>query len=257
MDMNTKKKFEELWGRYFDGADLPVILYYADNPGRQQVVERSSAQRCLVANMAKVRAGKSLCFEANSIGCAGGKRYAGFARDIRPDFEYFLSCGIPGELEGERYKKSPELVLEIMEKLPKFEAPARYLIFKRWDKLEEDDRPDVVVFFAPPDVLSGLFTLANFDESDPNGVFAPFGAGCSSIVLYPYLEERSNKPRCVIGMFDISARPYVPKDVLTFSIPMNKFIRMIENMEESFLITSSWHKVQKRLPVRQEPRQES
>jgi len=29
-----------------------------------------------------------------------------------PHFEYFLSCGIPGKLEGERYKKSPELVKE-------------------------------------------------------------------------------------------------------------------------------------------------
>lgn len=27
-----------------------------------------------------------------------------------PNFEYFLSCGIPGKLEGERYKKTPELV---------------------------------------------------------------------------------------------------------------------------------------------------
>jgi len=48
-------------------------------------------------------------------------------------------------------------------------------------------------------------------------------------------------------MFDVSARPFVPSDVLTFSAPMNKFNRMIDNMEESFLITSSWQKVQKRI----------
>ena len=47
-----------------------------------------------------------------------------------PNFEYFLSCGIPGELEGERYKKSPEIVLEFMKKAPCFKAPARYTVFK-------------------------------------------------------------------------------------------------------------------------------
>jgi len=48
-------------------------------------------------------------------------------------------------------------------------------------------------------------------------------------------------------MFDVSARPYVPKEMLTFAAPMNKFIRMIENMDESFLITKSWEKVKGRI----------
>jgi hypothetical protein len=113
--------------------------------------------------------------------------------------------------------------------------------------LEKTDSPEVVIFFAQPDVLSGLFTLANFDEAEPNGVFAPFSAGCGSIVQYPYLEGRSRRPRGVIGMFDVSARPFVPGNVLTFSAPMNKFMQMIDNMEASFLITGSWQKVQKRI----------
>jgi hypothetical protein len=150
-------------------------------------------------------------------------------------------------LKGERYKKSPELVKEAMKYSPAFKAPARFIVFKRWDILERSDNPEVVIFFAQPDVLSGLFTLANFDEAEPNGVFAPFGSGCSSIVQYPYLEGRSERPRGVIGMFDISARPFVTKDMLTFSVPMIRFSRMIQNMDESFLITDSWQKVQKRI----------
>ncbi|HET6364810.1 MAG TPA: hypothetical protein VFG02_07150 [Nitrospirota bacterium] len=55
------------------------------------------------------------------------------------------------------------------------------------------------------------------------------------------------RPRDVIGMFDVSARPYVPKETLTFAVPMNKFIRMVQNMEESFLITRAWEKVKKRI----------
>jgi hypothetical protein len=78
-------------------------------------------------------------------------------------------------------------------------------------------------------------------------VFAPFGAGCSSVIQYPYIEGRSGRPRAVIGLFDVSARPFVPGEVLTFSVPMIKFTRMIQNVEESFLITDSWRKVQERI----------
>ena len=113
--------------------------------------------------------------------------------------------------------------------------------------LKESDDPDVVVFFTSPDILSGLFTLTNFDEAEPNGVFAPFAAGCGSIVQYPYLEKESEHPRAVLGMFDVSARPFVSGDILSFSVPMNKFVNMVENMEESFLITQSWSKVVKRI----------
>jgi uncharacterized protein (DUF169 family) len=171
----------------------------------------------------------------------------GFTQELRPNFEYFLSCGIPGEMEGERYKKSPELVREAMKRMPEFKAPARFIVFKRWDNLEESDNPDVVIFYTKPDVLSGLFTLANYDEAEPNGVIAPFCAGCGSIVLYPYLEKDAERPRGVIGMFDVSARPYVQKDELTFAVPMAKFRRMVQNMEGSFLITSSWGKLRKRI----------
>jgi hypothetical protein len=48
-------------------------------------------------------------------------------------------------------------------------------------------------------------------------------------------------------MLDVSARPFVPEDTLSFAVPMKKFLKMIDNMEESFLITNSWKKVQKRI----------
>jgi hypothetical protein len=61
------------------------------------------------------------------------------------------------------------------------------------------------------------------------------------------LEKDAERPRGVIGMFDVSARPYVQKDELTFAVPMAKFRRMVQNMEGSFLITSSWGKLRKRI----------
>ena len=247
MNKEIQHKLIQLWRKYLDGTELPITFYYTDQEGSAELAEPPSGHRCLICDLARVRKGQPLSLTADTIGCPGGKRYLGFTRDIMPNFEYFLSCGIPGKLEGERYKKSPELVKEAMKKAPQFDAPAKFIVFKRWDQLGESDDPQVVIFFAEADVLSGLFTLANFDQVDPKGVFAPFAAGCGSIVHYPYLEKDSRKPRGVLGMFDVSARPCVPKATLTFSVPMNKFVGMIKNMEESFLITPSWSKVRARI----------
>ena len=247
MNMEFKKKFNDLWKAHFNGAELPITFYYTNEEGHAELVKPGTVPRCVIGALQKVRKGESYCFDIESIGCFGGKRYLGFDEKIRPNFEYFLSCGIPGEMDGERYKKSPEIVGELMKKQPVFKAPAKYIVFKRWDKLEESDDPSVVIFFARPDVLSGLFTLSGFDESEPNGVIAPFGAGCASIIQNPYLEKDSDHPRGIIGMFDVSARPYVSADELTFAAPMNKFEKMVGNMEESFLVTESWKKVQKRI----------
>jgi uncharacterized protein (DUF169 family) len=247
MDMILKEQFRERWEEYFGDAELPICFYYTDQEGRAEVAKPAAGRQCFIGALAKVRKGQSLCFNAKSIGCFGGKRYLGFTKRMMPNFEYFLSCGIPGEVEGERYKKSPEMVKEALEILPPFRAPERYIVFKRWDMLDESDEPAVVIFFAKADVLSGLFTLANYDEVEENGVITPFGAGCSTIVMYPYLERDADRPRAVLGMFDVSARPFVPKEMLTLAVPMNKFTRMVENMEESFLITPSWKKVRKRI----------
>jgi hypothetical protein len=247
MDMDTKEEFMRLWTKHFGSAELPITFYYTDKAGCAEMAKPPTGHRCVVTDLSQVRQGTSVCFDAEAIGCGGGQRYFGFSKEIMPDFEYFLSYGIPGKLEGERYKKTPELVREAMKYMTPFEAPGRFIVFKRWDELDKADGPEVVIFFAQPDVLAGLFTLANFDQAEPNGVFAPFAAGCGSIVQYPYLEKDSHCPRGVLGMFDVSARPFVPQAVLTFSLPMERFSQMIENVEESFLMTASWNRVKRRI----------
>lgn len=247
MDIERKQEFLRVWHEYFPGAELPITFQYTDDPGSAERVTPAGGHRCIFADLSRVRAGESLCFDAGSIGCFGGKRYAGFSTGAMPNFEFFLSCGIAGKLEGERYKKTPKLVQEWISQAPTLQAPAGFIVFRRWDQLEETDTPAVVIFFAKPDVLSGLFTLANFDRTEPDGVWAPFGAGCASTIQYPYLEKDAKKPRAILGLFDVSARPFVSDDKLTFAVPMNRFEQMVANMEESFLVTESWNKVRQRI----------
>lgn len=245
MDADFKQYFIMRWGKYFPGTALPVCYFYTDQAPEEQ--KNYKEHDCLIGNLNRVRAGKVFVYHARSRGCSGGKRFSGYSQKLRADFPYFLSCGIPGLGNGERYKKSPKLVTNFMRHLPPYKAPGKYLVFKRWDMLALEDEPLAVIFFAAPNVMAGLFTLANFDFIEPDGVIAPFGSGCASIIHYPYIEMNSQMPRCVLGLFDISARPVVPENILTFTVPMRRFIAMVRNMDESFLTTQSWQMVKKRL----------
>jgi hypothetical protein len=247
MDIELKERFLSLWAKHFGEAQLPICLFYSGDAEYEALLRPIKGWMCMVGQLATVFRGEDLAFTNETLGCPGGKRYLGFSQALMPNFEYFLSCGIPDQLEGERYKKTPEIVRDFLKGSPVFTAPARYAIFKRWDKLVSGETPEVVIFFASPDLLSGLFTLAGFDEKERNSVIAPFGAGCATIAQYPLLEAKSPEQRAVLGMFDVSARPFVPEKALSFAVPMAKFVRMIDNMDESFLITESWAKVKGRL----------
>jgi hypothetical protein len=247
MDVQLQNYFIDQWNKYFPAVELPIAYYYTDHPRSDDSGASQIVDRCLIGNLKQVRQGFPFVYDIHTPGCSGGKRYTGFSHSLRPNFEYFLSCGIPGELEGERYKRNPELVAQYLLQHPPFEAPASYLVFKRWDTLNQSEEPAAVIFFATGDVLSGLFALANYDVAEPDGVITPMGAGCASIIGYPLEQAAMAKPRCVLGMFDISARPHIGWDELTFTIPIQRFKQMVGYMDESFLITNSWEKVKSRL----------
>ncbi len=247
MQAGLKEQFTVKWERYFPAAQLPVCFYYTDRLVEPDTVQPFPGGHCFIHELERVRQGESLIFTGSDIGCGGGRFFLGFTRNLRPNFNYFLSCGIPGEMEGERYKESPELVAKMRAQFPPMVAPARQVVFKRWDRLDEADIPQVVIFFAGADVMSGLFALANFDESDPQAVIAPFGSGCFTIVNQPYRELETAHPRAVLGMFDVTARPWVAAHEMTLAIPWPKFICMVENMDKSFLGLGDWAKVKERI----------
>ena len=248
MDIDLQQRFTNLWQKYFNNAELPITCFFSKGDGRAEKAPKPKGHSCVICDLAKVRAGRSLYFNSNNLGCGGAKRYFGYMKDMAPSFRYFLSCGLEGKVEGERYKRTPDMVDKWQEQQVLLPAEGRNLVFKRWDKLTVEDEPEVVIFFAKPEVLSGLFTLANFDQVDPNGgVMTPFGAGCGTIVHHPWLEREKDNPRCTIGMFDPSARPCVPADVLTFAAPFERFVQLVDYMEESFLITDTWDTVRERI----------
>jgi hypothetical protein len=248
MKIADRDFFLKMWRKYFNNAELPLAYYYSNDPNGAEVVEPGTVNECLIAILIKARKGTPLAFTADSVGCGGGKKFMGFIDEVMPDFDCLMADGIPGKMEGLRYKKSAELARHGLENQRSFEAPGKYLVFKRWDLLDEKDEPKVAVFFAEPDVVTGLFEMAVFDRSNMDAVIAPYGSGCAQIVLQPYMQSLSKDPKACLGMFDPNARRYVGKCDLTFSVPVSRLLIMAGNMDESFMITDAWKRIQKRIP---------
>lgn len=77
---------------------------------KEKIVE---GHRCVIAQLLKVRRGESVYMQEECVNCRGGKRYLGFSQPMFPGFECFLSHDEKGE--GERYKRTPELVTGMYE----------------------------------------------------------------------------------------------------------------------------------------------
>ena len=113
MKTELKEKFLELWKRYFGNAELPITFYYTTGDGGAERAEKPKSRSCIICEMAKVRNGKSLVFNADTLACGGARKYLGYTDKMRPGFEYFLSYG-NDQTEGERYIRTPEMVKELM-----------------------------------------------------------------------------------------------------------------------------------------------
>jgi hypothetical protein len=86
--------------------------------------------------------------------------------------------------------------------------------------------------------------LANYGRGDNENVIMPYAAGCQTIGIYPYREARSERPRAVVGLTDLSARVYVRRqldgNLMTFALPPAMFEEMEANVEGSFLESHTW-----------------
>ena len=119
------------------------------------------------------------------------------------------------------------------------------MVFKPLSMVKDTEKPVCVIFMVNADQMSGLATLANFDQEDT--VALRFSSGCSQAVLYPIAAEENGEKTCYIGFTDPSARKVISKEQLAFSIPYSRFLEMEQNADESFFITDTWEVIQKRI----------
>ena len=225
-------KFREAFG---EAAPMPIAFWYGD----EAVNPDSRVPRCMIGAIRKVCDGNSLTLTAENVQCGGGGLYTAF-RPMAERVPTFVS-------EIEHYKQRPEQVRAYVESLEIEIISKPYLNFVSVDKLASWDSVEAVVFFATPDVLSGLCTWAFYDNDAENAVVTKFASGCAAIVAFATTENRKGGRSCFLGMFDPSARPLVPKSELSFAVPMSRFEEMLRTMHDSALYQRAFSVVKRRI----------
>ena len=227
------ESYKEAFG---ENAQLPLLFGYSDTP----VAQTAKIGGCFFKGLQAVREGEPLSLNADAIGCGGGKLYTGFT-DMPEHVPNYVSV-------VEKYKRTPEMVADYVKRLEMPRANKRYLNFVRIDKTESLEGYEGVMFYATPDMLAGLCGWAFYDTNEPDAVMAQFGSGCSTVVSMTVVENARGGYHCFLGLFDPSVRPWVGPNELSFTIPMSRFIVMMDSMRESFLFGShAWEKVKTRL----------
>ena len=234
--MDIKEFIQNYREAFGSNVPLPLLFGYSDQP----IADTEKIGGCFFKRLQQARDGQPVSLSADVIGCGGGKLYTGFS-DMPERVPGFVSL-------KEKYKKTPEMVVDYVNGLGMKRAEKPYLNFIRIDKAESFEGTEGVLFYATPDMLSGLCGWAFFDNNETDAVVSQFGSGCSSVVSMTVVENDRQGYRCFIGLFDPSVRPYVGTNELSFTIPMSRFKSMMETMKECFLFDShAWKNIKARL----------
>lgn len=226
------EKFREAFG---EAAPMPIAFWYGDTA----VNSDCRVPRCMIGAIRRVCDGNTLTLTAENVQCGGGGLYTAF-RPMPERVPMFVS-------EAEHYKQTPEQVRGYVESLEIEITDKPYLNFVRVDMLKSWEGVEAVVFFASPDILSGLCSWAFYDNDAEDAVVTKFASGCAAVVSFATVENRKGGRRAFLGMFDPSARPLVPQNELTFTVPMSRFREMLQTLPHSSLYEHAFSVVRRRI----------
>ena len=133
-------------------AELPIAFWYSDS----LLGELKQTQGCLFKALPAIRQGEIISMNGDSVGCGGGKFYTGFT-PMPEHVPNFVSL-------KERYKQTPEMVVEGIKGMNVQRSSLPYLHFARIDRLTSFEKVEGLLFLATPDILSGLITWTFFDR---------------------------------------------------------------------------------------------
>ncbi|RJR45808.1 MAG: hypothetical protein C4567_02815 [Deltaproteobacteria bacterium] len=205
---------------------------------------------CVIGHLWKARKKETAAyFDQARFGCLGAAFFLGYLKPQLETIVHYVSTGIPNILEGECYLESPAVTRLFYETLDPRPAPAPFCVFKPLSQFAPDETPEVVIFFARAESISGLNQLATYVTNDFEAVQSPFGAGCANVLTWPLKYLERGQLKAVLGGWDPSDRKFLKPDEITFAVPQEMFRRMTTRWQESFLTKQAWASVRKKIEL--------
>jgi len=235
----------------------PIAILLTDTRPEGAIQFKPGRMGCVAAMLLTAAAGRPVFFDRQTFGCPGGGAGLGFGdcyAQMGFPIERLLSTGGTSQFasgrtydmgEGERFHRSPEVTRRWLDEFPFREIPTTYVVAQRLADTDPDEPIALVHWYVNPDQIAALVTLAGFERGTVETAIAPWGAACQAIA-YAYAEAERPQPRGVIGLFDISRRHQVEREIMSFTTPYALHREMEAAVPDSFLRTKVWRKLRER-----------
>ena len=236
----------------------PVGIFFANTSISCEHSPSTETRNCVVPLLMACAAGKIICLDEENCNCPGGYTGCcfgdGFSR-LNPQIHYMLAQGLGDSapegapeamVYGERFFCDEKLAMKWRESLPYSQRALPRIVFAPESRWDETGEPDLVLVFADADRISAIVTMLGSHNGEAVNTIVPYGAACHSILFAAWQLDRE-KPKAVMGLFDISQRRTALRDLLTMTMPYPMWHEMGEDLEISALTTGAWHEIEKRL----------
>ncbi len=210
-----------------------VGWYFSSEEIEDSFVFRKDKWVCMFMYLKMVmKKGKRIRYAGDSDGaCTGPAENFGFT-EVEDDGGVFIA-------ETERFKKNLEISKAYTRESATLIHPPkdRYLYMEKLENIDDDHKIEVInVFPADFTNLTKLVGLSGYDRlANMDNVLTPFASGCQAVFTIPYHEKFQENPKSIIGLGDQLVRSFIPEDMVSFSVPSNRFVEMANNIEGSFL----------------------
>lgn len=237
-------------------ANQPVGVWFQDEKPEGAFEFDPAKRPCVVSMLLAASKGRTVVVSDETCPCPGGAVGLGFGNAFarRNTLTHFmLAHGVdtPGFPEGgkmpphmehgERFFDCAETTLRWIDEMDLRDAGYRYVVFRPLD-IWQGEPPALVWLLADPDQLSALVTMTSYRSGKMVSTVAPFGAGCHSLVQAKH-QIGADEPVAIMGMFDVSQRHQIQKDLLSMTFPYEMFERIEADMPEGCATTAPWERL--------------
>lgn len=227
--------------KHFNLSLLPDGLLFAKDKPEGAKAFKEGSGGCVMPLIFSCSRGNVLALDKDTAGWPCATFYLGFSDWIFNGIEKFLSNENVWGRECERFIKSPALAKRYIESLVLEKQNAGFAVFKPLIEFNDDEEPEIVMFFANPDQISGLVMLSYFNAPEAEDrVVTRFASACGSTVTFPLYYSRKQERKAVWGLHDISVRSKLPRDVMSLTFPYFFLRELYAEIPESFLPGDKW-----------------
>ncbi|NNG01606.1 MAG: hypothetical protein HKM93_19615 [Desulfobacteraceae bacterium] len=213
----------------------PLMGFY-DTPDKKPFEPFSEIKHCLFSCYKGWIRGESTWLSeqtVGSIGCPGaGYWNCNVTAVPSEDVAHYLAV-------QEGLKASPNLMCQWLANQPPYKKEHDYIVIGPL-RMENYEYLKTITFYVNPDQISLLITGAEYHngKASHHPVTAVYGSGCGQLAA---VFDDFDTPKAMIGGTDIAMRPYLPRDILAFTVTKAMFEQLCRLDEKSFLHKSFWN----------------